>query len=368
MWRRLCMLNKTEMEQCAAVLRSIVFHEALRLFPDGGGKLRVAIENNDMASFVDCAADPALSPVQKAGQGFKYAMYRNALRDAEQLLFREMNKRGITAIALKGEAVNSCYPPDVTRVSGDIDLFLPGKQREAFANMMKELGYRLESDIFEGQRGVDDYVAHSGIHVETHFIYFQRLGARQRKILKERGFFSMALAAEQDGYVTLRPEAHLLYMVYHAGKHLICHSLTMRMLMDLAMFVNSHAEEIDWADFGDLIRQLHLNRIANALFCFCEKHLGMRTGLWKKNGPRMETPLRLMFKGPEKDRWERFIARAHPFFYEEVCVEAEQEYRLRQIYDARGLFKNRYNFSTFVFWWLLQLIWDMEVDFTGEAV
>ena len=214
-----------------------------------------------------------------------------------------MDKRGIACALLKGEALSACYPTDVIRASGDIDLFLPGKQREAFGRMMADLGFRLEKDIFSGQEGVDEYVSENGIHLEAHSAYFQRLTARQRKLLKERGFFSSELFERADEFSTLKPEAHLIYLVYHADKHLVNHGLTLRMLMDLTQFVNRYADEIDKNAFRAFISELGLTRLTNAVFCWCEKYLGMRRDFWRKTGPRRDFFVRLMMQSIKDERY-----------------------------------------------------------------
>ena len=362
------MLTRKEAESCCAMLRRIVYREAAPLSLPGRERMRSLLEAHEMASMVDCADDPALRPVQDRKNALMTAVYAHSLRETVYRLFREMEKRGIVCALLKGEAINSCYPPEVVRTSCDIDLYLPGKQREAFAAMMRDLGFRLGEDLFTGQLGVDDYWSEDGIHLEVHSVYFQRIGARQRKLLKERGFFSDALFERADGYVTLKPEAHLVYLIYHAAKHVVGHSVTLRMLMDLTQFVNRHAGSIDGEAFAALTRELGLTRIANAIFCFCEAHLGLRQGFWRKTGPRMDLPLRMMMMPTDEERtrlsWEQLFMRPYQSFYTETCEETDTEYRLRHTFRKRRLLLSR----TFVFWWLVRLVWGFEVDFSGEAV
>lgn len=366
------MLTKKEAATCCAMLRRIVYRDGSCLSISDMHRIRGIMEAQNIAGMADCADDPELLPVQNRENALVYATYHHILRETVCRLFQEMEKRGIKGAALKGEAVSDCYPPDVIRASGDIDLYLPGKQREAFALLMKDMGFRLHEDAFEGQPGVDDYYSPEGIHMEAHVVYFQRLSAWQRKLLKERGFFSTALFEQADGYVALKPEAHLLYMIYHADKHLIGHGVTMRMLMDIAQFVNRHAGEIDPAAFQAFIRQLKITRPTNAIFCYCEKYLGMRKGFWRKTGPRMEFFVRLMMTPTDEElqyrNWERFLRRPHPYFYLDRCEEAEQEYRVRHIYSPNNLLKKKYNISTFVFWCLIRLVWGFDVDHSNEAV
>ena len=366
------MLNKKEAACCCAILRRIVYHDGSVVPTMDRKRMRAILDAQGISGMMDCANEPALLPFQNKQNAVVYASYQYALRETVCLLFREMDKRGLVCALLKGEALSACYPADVIRASGDIDLYLPGKQREAFRQMMDDLSFTLQDDIISGQEGVDDYVSESGIHLEVHCTYFQRLSARQRKLLKEHGFFSSKLFERGGGYWTLKPEAHLVYLVYHADKHLVNHGLTLRMMMDLTQFVNRYADEIDQNAFRALISDLGLTRLTNAIFCWCEKYMGMRRDFWRKTGTGREFFVRLMLRSTADEvnlrNWERFFKRAYPYFYSEFCEESEAGYTTRHYYHPHGIFKKKANFITFVFWWLIRLFWGFEVDFSNEAV
>ena len=366
------MITRLQADSCAAILRHILYGEQTHLDPrtDWDAMMEL-LQIHGLDSMVDCCSDPSLSPVSKPEKAFGHALYRRTLRQTIRALFLEMEKRGIRAAVLKGIALENCYPAGVVRTSGDIDLYLPGPQRPAFTEMMADLGIERESSLQSGQTGVETYVTPAGVTIEAHYIIFYRLGARQRKLLREKGYFSDRFFVRGDDpeipYWTLSTTEHLFYLVYHSSKHLLSHDLAFRMLADLTVFVNRHGDEIDWPLLRQLLGELRLTRLANAQFCYCVKHLGMRSDCWARTGAPMEEALRAMLCSASIRLWERFYTRRYVWvFYPVECLEREGEYFIRYTYHPLRALKNLSNLFIFVAWRLVRWIWDYEVDTSGD--
>ncbi len=366
------MLSREQIKAVTAVERRILYGDGVPLPAVDTEYMRELFYLHGLESMVDCADDPALASLQKPENVFGHMLYQRTLDHTRTFLFQQMNIRGIKAAELKGAAISECYPSRIVRTSGDLDLFVPGRQREAFTRMMEETGIERISDVTTGQCGVDTFGTAGGVRIEVHYLYFQRMSARQRGILRDRGYFSEeVIVPSADGrYCTLRPEVHLLYLIYHAGKHMLVHTITLRMLMDLTAFVNRYADEIDGAAFRRLIKELGFTRICNALMCFCMAHLGMRKDFWKRTGCPMDFFLRLMMNSGREPSAERFIRRMPETwtFYQNDCVEEEGEFRSQNRYRPGKALKSKFAFSTFTAWWAVRLLWHYEVDFSGEAV
>ena len=365
------MLDRDQINALTAIARRILYQDQTPVPAADPAALRQLFFLHGMESMVDCCDDPALAPFRKPENAFGHLLYHRSLEQTLLLLFAQMRRRGIKAAVLKGEAVNACYPASVVRTSGDIDLYVPGRQRDAVNRMMAELGIPVDRDMDHGQCGVDTFLTSAGVEIEVHYLCFQRMSARQRRILRAHGFFSAAaVVPSADGrYDTLSPEMHLLYLIYHAGKHMLVHTLTVHMLMDLTAFVNRYAPEIDAKAFRRLVRELRFTRICNALLCFCMKHLGMRRDFWKRTGCSMEFFLRLMCNSGSENYWEQYISRlpGEWKFYLNRCVERDGEFFHQSLYLPREAFRNKMNFSTFVGWRALRLLWHCEVDHSGEV-
>ncbi len=107
--------------------------------------------------------------------------------------------------------------------------------------------------------------------------------------------------------------------------------------------------------------------MADALFCFCTHHLGMRKDFWPRKGPFMERRLCMMMDSEPPRFWEQYLKRYGWKFYPIECVERDHEYYLRYTYHPERAFSSRFTLSTFIAWRLVRLIWHYEVDTSGEA-
>ncbi len=365
------MISRKEASTCALVLRHILYGEQTPFAADTDWRsLRQIVELHGIDSLVDCCTDPALSPLKDQKKASTNAVYHQMLRYTVQHLFQEIEKRGIKAAVMKGIALDNCYPANSVRTSSDIDIFVPGTQRQAFSDMMRDMGNTLVTNIHNGQTGVDTYVTPIKIELEVHYIIYYRMGARQRKLLRDNGFFSdrffMPDGDQDISYLTFAPIAHLIYLLYHTGKHMLTHTLSFRMLADITMYVNRYADQIEKEKLLDLLKQLSLLRMSNALFCFCMRYLGMRQDFWKKTGPAMETALRQMMNNEKVRFWERFPRRYVWSFYPIKCVEKDNEYYIQYTYHPWRAFTSKYNLATFVTWFTLRVIWQYEIDTSGD--
>lgn len=367
------MLSKKETAQCCQVLRHLLYHEDSPFPPDTDWeRLSRIFQAHRMESMVTCCNDAALRPLMRPECLYENSLYRWTQRDLTDLLFREMDRRGIRGAVLKGLAIERCYPPEVMRPSGDIDLFIPGNQRPAFSALMDELHMTLLSPLDRGQQGVDVYRTESGLEFEVHYIYFHFYTARQRSILQRLGCFSercLVPGGDSDvRYDTVRPDLHLAYLIYHSAKHMLHHDLSLRMLSDLSMFINRYGDAIDPERFRRLTAELRMTRVTDALLCFCMKHLGMRTDFWQPQGRSREHLLRLCLTSPEDYPWERSQKQVSWPFYRSSCVETADGYASVRRYRPLLALRNRSFFTTFLSWRFIRLLWGVEIDRSGKAL
>lgn len=367
------MLLKKDAAACEQALRHILYGEDTPFGPrtdwDRIGKI---VSRHRMESLAECAGDPALSALSRPERAFGHMLYRSTLRRTMQAVLDEAARRGIRMAVIKGAVLEACYPPDAVRNSGDIDLFVPGDRREAVSAMMADLGLSLVSDIYDDQEGVDVFHTPGGMELEVHYIIFRFFSARQRRILRKRGYFSEScLTPFSDGRLrceTLAPEAHLTYLLYHAAKHMTHHDLSYRMLADLTLFVNRYADSIDREDFRALIRELRFTRPVNALLCYCARHLGMRADFWRQTGWSMAPEVRMSLTSVKPYSLGRYQRAVYEPFYLSECVRGEDGYHTLHTYSPAKALEKKYVFFSFLFWRIIRAVWGLEIDKSNTAI
>lgn len=67
------------------------------------------------------------------------------------------------------------------------------------------------------------------------------------------------------GFYALSPTANALYITYHSFFHFLIEGITLRHLLDWALFVKAEQDTIDWIRFYSICDDLGFSRFANTL-------------------------------------------------------------------------------------------------------
>lgn len=176
--------------------------------------------------------------VQAAGEGEALGAALEMLRAArardsvQHLLAQKSQDRiqqalaaaGIPCLWLKGIVLAEMnYPAPELRPMVDLDLLVPYARRKEALDVLQQAGYRLLPQLFDGTEALKHHFALHGPEGDKALVelHFRLLGAADR-LLSLAGvewFWQQAISfgsTSADGRVTLRPEAHWLYLAAHA--------------------------------------------------------------------------------------------------------------------------------------------------------
>lgn len=221
---------------------------------------------------LDCPAELRESLVSQMRQE---AFSNHAWKHSTLQLLAEMNAAGIPALLIKGYAVADCYAAPDCRMSGDTDLLIKPKNEKRACAFMKANGFAVERRWTNGHH---DVCRHPQLGcVELHVmlydeivedVWFGRIDGRE--FVSE----SAIEVATQDGsYRTLGYTDHMIFLMLHLIKHFIMTGMSLRMMLDVALFFSHHAERIDSARFWKTMESLKYGTIAQsilwAMVCYC---------------------------------------------------------------------------------------------------
>ena len=225
-----------------------------------------------LSSVLDCPAELRESLVSQMRQE---AFSNHAWKHSTLQLLAEMNAAGIPALLIKGYAVADCYAAPDCRMSGDTDLLIEPKNEKRACAFMKANGFAVERRWTNGHH---DVCRHPQLGcVELHVmlydeivedVWFGRMDGRE--FVSE----SAIEVATQDGsYRTLGYTDHMIFLMLHLIKHFILTGMSLRMMLDVALFFSHHAERIDSARFWKTMESLKYGTIAQsilwAMVCYC---------------------------------------------------------------------------------------------------
>ena len=210
------------------------------------------------------------------GYEYRYELCRRAIAE----LSGWYNTHGYKMMVLKGYACSLDWPKPEHRPSGDIDIWLFGRQKEADKELEKDKGIRIE-----------DWHHHHTVFywhdflVENHFdfinIYHHRSHAAMEKILKGLGMDESHSITDYGEKVFLpSPNLHSLFLLKHMALHFASGEILLRQVLDWAFFVEKHTNEIDWLWLCKVLDEYHMREFFNCVNAICIQDLGFDSGIF----------------------------------------------------------------------------------------
>ena len=223
---------------------------------------------------LDCPAELRESLVSQMRQE---AFSNHAWKHSTLQLLAEMNAAGIPALLIKGYAVADCYAAPDCRMSGDTDLLIEPKNEKRACAFMKANGFAVEHRWTNGHH---DVCRHPQLGcVELHVMLYD-------EIVEDVWFGRMdgrefvcepPIEAETpDGcYRTLGYTDHMIFLMLHLIKHFIMTGMSLRMMLDVALFFSHNAERIDSARFWKMMESLKYGTIAQSILWAMVRYCGI---------------------------------------------------------------------------------------------
>ena len=88
---------------------------------------------------------------------------------------------------------------------------------------------------------------------------------------------------EVDGFLTMPPHEHLLYLILHAYKHFVYSGIGLRQFCDIGLWARAYHDQIDWQRLHDQCASVHAATFAAAAFRIARTYLDIDfdlPGLW----------------------------------------------------------------------------------------
>ena len=237
-----------------------------------------------MADGIECLPKEARPPkpvmLQLIGEVLQNYEYRHELyRRAIAELAGFYNSHGFQMMVLKGYACALDWPKPEHRQSGDIDIWLFGKQKEADAALgswFKVQGSKTEIDNSHHHHTVFYW---RDFMVENHYdfinVHHHRSNAAFEQILKKFGeddSHSVELYGERVYLPS--PDLHVLFLLKHMMLHFASGEISLRQVLDWGFFVKAHGEEVDWPKVAGVLEEFGMTEMCGIFNAICEEELG----------------------------------------------------------------------------------------------
>ena len=192
-------------------------------------------------------------------------------------------KKGCKVMVFKGQASATMYPKPEHRSPGDIDCYL--FENYAKGNeIAREVGAEVDEEWYKHSQ-----IFYQGETFENHqFFVHTRDGKRGKRLQKalyeelkiENGkwIIGYSSAIEKLTESTILPPVQwvAMFLTYHALAHFVSEGLRLKQLLDWAMLLEKHQNDVNWKRFYDFCERCHLKRFADAATAICVNYLGVK--------------------------------------------------------------------------------------------
>lgn len=208
----------------------------------------------------------------------RYEKYTEAIAE----LAGFYNSYGFKMMVLKGYACSLDWPVPNHRPSGDIDIWMFGRYKEADSLLSSEKGIAIDHSHYH-----HTVFSWKGFAVEDHYdfisVFHRKSNFKFEKILKELGK-NDSNYTQLIGERLYLPSAklHTLFLLKHMMLHFAAGGINMRQLLDWAFFVQKHHSEIDWDYLSAILDEYGMTPAFNIFNAICIEDLGFSEEIFPK--------------------------------------------------------------------------------------
>ena len=240
------------------------------------GVLGIVMDGVDILSTTPYGATRELSTQLKLEWIGQVMMIEKGNRHQMQVmndLAQKWIKEGCRVMVMKGQVNGMFYPKPEHRSPGDIDCYL--FENYQFGNdIAKGIGADVDESWYKHSQ-----ISYKGELFENHLYFVHtREGKRSKNLQKE---LAEALRVENwecfpNSQVLLPPvQWNAMFLTYHACAHFLTEGLRLKQVLDWAMFLKNHQNDVDWQAFYGFCERYHLKIFVDTITSICCEQLGI---------------------------------------------------------------------------------------------
>lgn len=193
-------------------------------------------------------------------------------------LLAELSSAGIQAKVLKGYAVAGCYRYPEARGSVDTDLLIPAHQEQETIRIFREHGFRVDPRSSTSHHTVCQHPKYGMVelHVSLYAelireIWFQNL---EETSITQSQF--LTVHGPDGDFVTLEHTEQLIFLTLHMVKHFILEAVTLRMMLDIALYFACCRTQLDTDRFWSIMEKLRYRELVSSILWIMVRFGGFR--------------------------------------------------------------------------------------------
>ena len=185
-------------------------------------------------------------------------------------IYKIFLENGIKPLCVKGIICRNLWRVPSYRTSCDEDMLVSAADFPVCEKILLENGFIL----VDNGNPVVSYEHKNGCRIELHKSLFQT-----DKFDTFNSFFENAfenpdcVMIKGTEIYTLKPNLHLLYLVFHAFKHFLAAGIGIRQLSDIALFIKKYTPDIDFV--REKCGEISADGFFDAILNICKEYFGL---------------------------------------------------------------------------------------------
>ena len=181
---------------------------------------------------------------------------------------------GYRVMVMKGQANATLYPKPAHRNPGDIDCYLFEHYSDG-NNIARKEGGMVDESWYK-----HSVISYKGETFENHQYFVHTREGKRSKVLEKE--LEKALEVEESEFKQLTPftvvppvQWTAMFLTYHACAHFLTEGLRLKQVLDWAMFLKTHQNDVNWGKFYAFCERYHLKIFAVTITAICSEYLGV---------------------------------------------------------------------------------------------
>lgn len=185
-------------------------------------------------------------------------------------------EHGCRVMVMKGQANGILYPKPEHRNPGDIDCYLFEDYSKG-NDIAREVGAKVDESWYK-----HSVISYKGETFENHQYFVHTRDGKKGKRLNQELVEQLKDKSEEikfiPGTVVEMPpmQWNAMFLTYHACAHFVSEGLRLKQILDWAMFLKAHQDDVDWPTFYAYCERNHLRRFADAMTTIAVNYLGIK--------------------------------------------------------------------------------------------
>lgn len=182
---------------------------------------------------------------------------------------------GVRMLLLKGYGLSLAWPVPKHRPTGDIDIFLFGKQQEADERLQARFGVEIDNShhkhsVFQlGQTMVENHYSFLNVHAHRSTAEIEAILQGQLDEVEPSGIANVSLPSARF---------NSLYLLRHSGEHFASVDISLRIVLDWAFYVRRHP--VDWPWLLAQLKRVGMKPYLAVLNAICVRYLGFEASVF----------------------------------------------------------------------------------------